>query len=169
MVSPFEILPFPLDHAPLLWAWMNEVGDQNLDDSGPKNASELRAHLERRLAAGEELWEVLADGKPIGAIGYIRVTAELGRFHGICFTKEVHGSGIPFQAVVEVLRLVFARGTECLETYFFADNMQVIKFLKKLGFEDAGLIPRGSSQRGQLIDWRKAVIRKSSAFVLNVR
>lgn len=115
---------------------MLEFPSSNLDDSGPKTAVELGESLRAKQKAGEKVYLVVYRGRPVGAIGYAQTSPDEGRFRGICFTREVHGSGVPFQAVRMVLDQAFNSGTRIVGAVVFADNVRVQKFLKKLGGED---------------------------------
>jgi RimJ/RimL family protein N-acetyltransferase len=156
------LAPFPLDHSPLFWSWLQENPSANFDDSGPKDAGELRALIDRRLGAGEQAWEVLADGEPVGAIGYIQCSPSVGGLRGMCFAQRVHGTGVSLRAMRLLLSLAFARGTKTIEAFYFASNARVERFLAKLGFGDIEVISSGSTQQGRLIDWHKASITPMS-------
>lgn len=112
---------------------MHEIPDSNFDDSGPKSVEELARSSIARQQAGEKLYLVLYGGRPVGAIGYAKVTEIGGVFRGICFTQDVHGSGVPLAAVKMMLKEVFDGGVQSVVAIVFADNFRVRWFLNKLG------------------------------------
>lgn len=140
-----------------MWGWLNEYPERNFDDAGPRSIEELARDVRAREAAGETVWELLDGGLPVGVVGYIQKTQQIGQFHGICFSKDVHGSGIPLLGVAEVLDRAFAAGTEVVEAYYFADNYRVARFLRKLGADGLNeeRIPNGSLRKGRPVDWGK--------------
>jgi len=127
------VSPFPREHHVTLWAWMREFPSSNLDDYGPKNAEELGKSLTTKQQAGEKVYLVVYRGRPVGAIGYARVSTTEGVFRGVCFAKEVHGSGVAFEAVRMVLVRAFRDGVGIVLAYAFADNIRIRKFLRKFG------------------------------------
>lgn len=137
-----EITPFPLVHAGLAWIWLQEHPQFNFDDHGPKNPADLRTEFRRRQWRGESLVEVTADGKPVGIVGYFPISPVTGMLHGICFSKEVHGTGIPFEGVRQCLRAFFETGVSKISATYYADNLRVRAFLKKFGAVDEGLLQR---------------------------
>ena len=106
-----------------------------------------------RVNDGQEIWEVLKDDIPVGAIGYAETARGIGMFKGICFTKSVHGTGVAREAVSRVLEKVFSEGVGIVYARFFWDNHRVKRFLEKLGME---LLMRSHSnvlRNGKVIQW----------------
>lgn len=135
-----QLRPMETSDFPLLWGWMNEFRKWNFDDDGPKTEHELADVLMARSAAGGFLVTVLYNDEPVGSIGFSKLTSRLAVFQGICFTRAVHGTGVPTMAVRHIMDLLKADGVEKLSAEYHADNGRVRKFLRKLGFEDEGLL-----------------------------
>lgn len=129
------VSPFPREHYPTLWGWLQEWPESNLDDAAPKSADELAKKLIAAQQAGERHFLVLYKGQPVGAIGYARVSSTGAMFKGICFASRVHGTGIAAAAVSMVLDEIFQLGIQTIVAVVFADNLKVRWFLMKLGAE----------------------------------
>jgi len=138
---------------PLLWTWLHEVPSANLDDYSPSTLRQFDAAMRERLTH-ERSWGVLLAGLPVGAIGYLPMTARLGVFHGICFTQTACGIGVARIAVCQVLDELFDAGVEKVCAYFFADNRRVQRLFEKLGGDDEGLQRAQTLRRGQPVDLR---------------
>ena len=133
---------------------MQQFPASNIDDYGPRNASELCDVLRERVQAGETLHEVGANDALVGVIGFQQITPRLGLFRGICFDRGVHGSGIPAMAVRQFLHERFGEGTEKIQAFYFASNHRVRAFLKKLGAVDEGYLSRQTLVKGKPADMR---------------
>lgn len=143
--------PFPPEVLLLVWQWMLEFPEQNFDDFGPRNVAEFIDQIERRDKAGERMWMVKHEGRYVGFIGFIPATPRVGTFH-VCFAREVHGKGIAREAVLLMLRMLFAEGVEKVQAAYFADNWPVRRFLKKLKAKDEGFLIGQTTKRGLPID-----------------
>lgn len=152
------ITPFPPEHYTLLWDWANEFPLNNMDDSAPVNFNYFCVEMERRVERGETIWEIEAFGEPVGAVGYFPINREKGAFHGICFTQNVHGTGIPRLAVEEIIQKIFDTGVQQIRAAYFSDNIRISKFLKKLGAVEVAHIPRETTRKGQPIDMTTVAI-----------
>lgn len=128
------VTPFPLSHSQWLWILLNEFPLQNLDDTSPRGPQAFAQEIHRRQnSGGETIWEVVWNGEPIGVIGYCPLSPDAAVFHGIAFARKHHGTGRPLEAVKMALEQIFMRGIETVIAAYFADNIPVHKFLKKLG------------------------------------
>jgi len=149
------VTPFPSWYYTTLWEWMQEFPEFNFSDHGPKSYIEFTEEMERRKERGWDLYLVFWDSLPIGAIGYQRMEIQgkpVAWFRGICFTREVHGSGLPLEAVFEVLKRGFEAGVERVYAEFFSDNIAIAKFLAKLAAKDCDM-PGSSWRAGQLVPY----------------
>jgi len=148
---------FPYTWIPSLWAWMHEEEDANFDDAGRQPWSVFEAMiLERRRT--ERTWGVRADGAPVGFIGYVPTTPEVGWLHGICFTRTACGRGIAAEAFAAVLRELAEAHVEKVCAAVFADNERVIRFLRRFGAVDEGYQVAQTRRRGQPVDVRLLAI-----------
>ena len=150
----FELLtPYPERALPLAWEWLREYPAQNFDDYGPATYQEFAAEMGKR-AVVETTWAVATGGRICGIVAYLPYTPRSGTFHGICFSQEVHNTGLAAEAVAAILAGLFASGAEKVAASFFADNDRVRHFLSKLGAVDEGLLRKQTVRGGIAIDMR---------------
>ena len=128
------------DDIPLLWKWLNEYPRANFDDEGDKCIEEFEITMGRRLGRGEICMVAIFNKEPVGCIGYAPVTHRLGSLHGICFSKEVHGSGVAAFALKNFLKILFSGKVEKVFATYFHDNLRIKKFLRKQGFVHEGTL-----------------------------
>jgi len=145
--------PFPIQSADLLWSWLQESPDSNLDDYGPQTAEECARELAVRNKR-EITWMVKQDGAPVGFIGFAPFNARHGSLHGVCFTQSACGTGAARIALAWVITYLFSTGIEKISASYFADNLRVDRFLRKLGFQEEGLMRKQTLRRGQPVDMR---------------
>lgn len=137
MFDNIDLQPLRTETIPLLWAWMMEYPVSNFDSSGPKSEAELGVFIDNRVLAGVRYTEASLDGKPVGVVGTIRF-GRSAEIRGICFAREVHGSGVPLFATAMVLKPLFDIGIPAVEAGYFQDNRRVARFLQKLGAKGTG-------------------------------
>lgn len=147
------VSPFPIEHYRLAYDWLLEFPLSNFDDGGPRNFGEYVAEMNNRQHT-ERVTEVLADGNPVGVIGFRPVTPSTGFFHGIAFVSSVHHTGIPQTAVSMFLDDLWANGIKKVSAAFFARNHRIQNFLIGLGFEEEGYLKAHTTQGGRPIDMR---------------
>lgn len=148
------VSPLPDAWIPLLWGWLRETPDANFDDDSPTTYDAFVDEMRARQARGERSWGVRVEGVPVGAIGYLPMTARLGVFHGICMRRSACGTGIAAVAVQRVLNELFASGVDKVCAYAFATNTRVAVFFDKLGAELEGVQRAQVIQHGRPIDLR---------------
>jgi RimJ/RimL family protein N-acetyltransferase len=161
--------PFPETDIGLLWEWMHEYPDLNFDDGGPQTQQELAALLWSRIEDSESQWEVLADGQPVGFIGYRHISRRTGALRGIVFSRAVHGTGVARQALIQLLTKAFEDGADVVKAEFFSHNHRVQRFLEKLGGTIVDYIFCGSTQDGIPIDWKALEITAAAFKAATVR
>lgn len=135
----------------LFWDWMWEFPEAHFDDSSPATAQEFLVSLEDRAERHERLYLMETD-KPVGVIGYAPMDTRTGMLRGVCFTKSVHGSGLPQEAMREVLARLAWDGVEKVSANYHASNTHVRRYLSGLGFEDEGLLKRQVMRHGKASD-----------------
>ncbi len=145
--------PFPEAFYPQLWAWLNEFPENNFDDYGPQDYRTFEIAMTER-AGIERTWAVMQDCIPVGIVAYLPFTPRSGTFHGICFSKAVHGTGLAQWAVSQVLAELFASGVEKVSASFFSSNERVARFLAGLGAVDEGFLRKHTLRNGIAIDMR---------------
>ena len=136
----------------ILWCWLNEFPQNNFDDFGPKNLDELLVEITRRAHRGEWMWTVYVGDRSAGVIGYAPQNEYCGVFHGICITKEWHGTGVAQAAVSKVIDEIFTTSQQKISASFFRDNERVHKFLCNLGFCHEGLLMHQTLRGGKPVD-----------------
>lgn len=152
--------PFPHAHIPMLMEWLHEYPESNFDDTGARTLDGLRDAIRYREDSGEILWEVIQSGQPVGIIAYKQLFREQGMFRGICFTREMHGTGVPLRAVRKVLSMVFDGDTQKVAAIHFEDNFRVAAFLKKLGAVSREHSLSPTVRNGKPLHWKAVEIAK---------
>ncbi len=152
---------------PLLWKWLQEYPRANFDDYGPRTEEEFHVTMARRLQNHELCMGALENGKLIGMIGYSPITDRLGSLHGICFSKEVHGTGAAAASVRRFLGMLFAGKVEKVFATYFADNLRIKKFLRKQGFVHEGMLVSHTVRVGKAIDMSLVALHKRNFGTVN--
>lgn len=154
MTPNYELIDgFPKSAYLQAWRWLLEFPLHNFDDYGPQSFSDFAEAMEERSKT-ERTWGITSEGQLCGIVAYLPYTPRSGTFHGICFSKSVHGTGIARRAVKQILAELFASGVQKISASFFADNQQVHRFLAGLGAVDEGLMRQHTVRGGIPIDMR---------------
>ena len=154
------MFPFPVESLPLLWDWLQEYPDANFDDYSPKTLKDFILVMQERFANGEVVWGIRYNGDLVGAVGIAPLNPGCAMFHGICFSKIVHGTGVPFAGVSKVLDTMFSLGVEKVAASYFADNTVIHKFFKKLGAITEGYLAQQTIRGGKPCDMRLVAVFK---------
>jgi RimJ/RimL family protein N-acetyltransferase len=150
------------DDIPLLWKWLNEYPRANFDDGGPQMIEEFEVEMGRRFQRGEICMGALHNGKLVGCIGYAPVTHRLGSLHGICFSKDVHGTGVAAFAVKNFLKMLFTGKVEKVFATYFQDNTRIKKFLRKQGFVHEGTLIDHTVRGGRVTTMSLVALHKKN-------
>ena len=145
------VTPFPLELHGMLHRWMLEFPERTLDDFWPRNPQAFSDAIEARSIA-EKTFLVTEDEKPVGFIGYCRITSHLGSLRGVCFTREVHGNGTAVRVVRKLLQCEFDEGVHKIMAFPFTDNLRAIAFYKKLGAIKEGTLAKHTIRGGKVTD-----------------
>lgn len=147
------------DHVPLIWDWMQEFPKANFDDYGPKSIEAFKAEVVQRVEAREVLVVAYLDDDPVGVMTYAAITDRLGTFHGLCFAKRVHGTGVAAFAVSRFIDKLFGkpklqgvRPIEKIQAAYFEDNAFVERFLKRQGFQHEGKLRQHTLRGGKPVN-----------------
>jgi RimJ/RimL family protein N-acetyltransferase len=143
-----------LEEVKLIWAWLNEFPRYNFDDYAKRTEQEFAEHIAQRVEAGHILMMARYLGEPIGVVGMQVLSDRLAIFRGICFTKSVHGTGVPREAVRHFIDFFFHRGIQKIHAQYMADNGRVRTFLKRMGATDEALFHSETMRGGKPIDVR---------------
>jgi RimJ/RimL family protein N-acetyltransferase len=138
----------------LVWGWLIEDQDSNMDDFAPQTFVQFRSLMDEKISYGDRYWIVEAGGAAIGIIGVGATNHHTATFRGICFTFPVHGTGIPLQAVRTVMDRLFERGFAKIKAQFFADNIRVDRFLKKCGSVTEGYLKNETLRNSKPVDMK---------------
>lgn len=86
------------------------------------------------------------EGRMVGNAGVTRVRENLKYRHranfGISLREEVCGFGLGTLMMQEILEIVKGTSFEQLELTVFGDNTRAIRLYEKMGFREAGVLPR---------------------------
>jgi RimJ/RimL family protein N-acetyltransferase len=145
------VKPFPEESLQNAWEWLRQFPDSNFDDYGPTTFKEFEVEMKNR-AKREKTWGVLNNGFLCGMIAYWPLTLRLGTFHGIVFSRAVHGTGVAKRAVRMVLEELFSAGVEKISVNYFSETPKIGPFLRSLGFFQEGRLREHTLQHGRAID-----------------
>lgn len=146
------VSPFSRAHYRPLWEWMCYFPREMFDDF---ERWETYRHFEKemdRRAEAETTWMATEAGVPVGFMSAAKHNDHLASMRGICFAKEVHGTGVPLRAMRLCLDQIFATGVYKINSYAFVDNLRSIRFYKKLGAREQGLLERHTLRNGKMTD-----------------
>lgn len=153
------VSPFPFLRWPLVWDWIQEFPERNLDDYSPQTGDDFIMAMFGQLETVRS-WGVEKDGQLVGVINYQPMTARNGIFKGICFTKRAWGRETTEKAVRMVLTQLFSEGVEKVAAIFFADNHKILRFLVDLGAVEEGYLRNQTMRGGVPINMRLFAIFK---------
>lgn len=122
-----------------MWGWLMQDRAANFDDYGPVTCRDFLREMQKREQAEVISMAYIEDHNPVGIMTALPITSRLWTTHGICFTKSVHGTGIPLEAMRQFLDLLWLKGAQKVCASYFADNERVDKFLRKLGAQREGV------------------------------
>jgi RimJ/RimL family protein N-acetyltransferase len=137
-----------------LWDWLRQFPAANFDDQGPKTRADFELEMARRQACGELFWTVEYGKRAVGVIGIAPISARLAMFHGVCFDRSVHGTGIASQAIRAVLDELFGQGFDKVSAAYFADNTRIHKLFQRLGARNEGYLRAHTVRAGKPLDMR---------------
>lgn len=144
------VSPLPPEYYSLVWRWLGEHPANNQDDFSPKTYAGFQVDMDLRQER-EDVFLVLSDGKPVGAIGFCPMTPHAGMLHGILFSKSVHGTGVAKRAMQMLMEKLFASGLQKISASYYQHNARVGRFLEKLGFRVEGLMVDQTLQDGRAV------------------
>jgi len=147
------VSPFPSERLNLAWNWLNQFPENNFDDFGPTTFEEFEGEMIRRMGV-EKTWGVLKDGVLCGIIAFLPANQRNGSFHGICFSKAVHGTGTAKRAVRMVIEEIFQSGVQKISASYFASSTKIEHLLLSLGAQYEGTLVKQTVQHGRPIDMR---------------
>jgi RimJ/RimL family protein N-acetyltransferase len=141
-----------------LWEILREFPERNFDDSGPQTLADFEEMIADRLRREiMVVFEVVFDDRPgelVGATAFEPLSGRSGMLRGVCFARQVHGSGIPLTAMRGAVASLFADGIEKISAKMFADNARAWRFFQKLGAVEEGLLRAETTRSGELVDVR---------------
>lgn len=145
------VSPFPVELYVALYDWSMQFPDRTMDDFWYKDMDVLCRELDRR-GGEEDTYAVIENGKPVGFIGFMKLTPHLGTLRGVCFTREVHGNGTAVRALRSVLQQQFDEGVHKIMAFPFWDNLRARAFYKKLGAVQEKRLEEHTMRNGVLTD-----------------
>ena len=162
-LEKLTLAPLPPEAHHLLWGWLNEFPKANFDDTGPKDLEEFLNMLLAGAQLGVKIVGARHEDEWVGAISVVQTGPTSAMFKGICFTKSVHGSGIPQLAVKGVIQTLRERGIRKIRAQYFADNRRIHHFLKRLGFTEEAYLKDEAPRGGRELDVRQVALRMEGA------
>lgn len=157
--------PFPTQYYERLFGWLAKYPDRSMDDAHPRSLDAFIPYIKDRSEREVHLC-VYADNEPIGIIPYTEPDKGTIETCGLCFAPEVHGSGLPREAMIKVLGHWFGTGIHWVIGKYFHDNPISAKFFKSLGAVDCGSYGT-ATRNGQPVDMRKVFIAKDRFLALH--
>ena len=146
-----KLRPLEFSDISEVWKWANEFPEMNFDDSGPKSAEDFWSMMEDRMK--HETMMIAESGSiPVGIVAMRALSDRHVMFAGICFTRTVHGTGIPLQAVRKVLDQLYQGGVQKVSAKFFASNLRVERFLRTMRFQREGYLQSETMCDGKPMD-----------------
>jgi RimJ/RimL family protein N-acetyltransferase len=145
--------PLSGEDLPRLWEIMHEFPECNFDDAGRRSFAEFEQSIADRIGR-EILVSFDVSGELAGAFAFQPFDERSGVLRGVCFARQVHGTGVPLEAMRGAIAALFADGIEKISAQMFADNERAWRFFQKLGASEEGLLRRQTRRAGELIDVR---------------
>ncbi len=160
-----RLVPVTPDNARVLWDVLQEpdLRDfQDLPDVGPAQFTRTVATRPNRLDPGvsgrfEWLIEFDSDGEGVGPLGWVSLrigerstsTAEIG----YSVVAEYRNRGIASEAVDALVAEAFRRAMlRRVRAFCVPDNASSRSVLRRLGFDDDGIVANGATVNGQPVD-----------------
>lgn len=143
------IKPFPLNAAPRVWMWMNELRSRVCDDYAPKTLDEFLANWERRTA---QSWGILRGGELGGLVTFEKISPVVGTAH-VLFKRSFWGFKTTIPALEMVYREAFATsGVSKILSMVFRDNYGIRHLAKHVGAREEGIFKNHTMRDGKLVD-----------------
>lgn len=155
------VSPFPPDKFSLVWQWVNEYPDRNLDDFSPQTCEDFINVMNARVHT-EQSWGVAKGSELCGIINYCPWSEHCGIFHGICFTERAWGRETTEKSVRLVLAQLFSEGVHKVSAMYFSDNIKIDRFLRDLGAVQEGYLVGQTMRNRQPVDMILVAIFKEA-------
>lgn len=126
------VTPFPENHLPKMWKWLQEFSEQMVNDQCPKSYEEMVEKNRKDLEAGAKVYAICDRGIPVGCVWGENAGDEMYAGH-LVFERDIFTTAEKLDLARQVLRLMFADGVRKIIWVLFEDNRAFRIFLKKLG------------------------------------
>lgn len=145
------VTPFPEEHLPLMWAWLQEFRAQMVDDYSPHTYDEMLERNRGDLANGMKMYAMVRDGKPVGAV-WGEALGD-GQYMGhLVFERYTLSTAEKLEMARDAVRQMFADGARKICWQSFADNRAFTIFLRRLGAVIEGRFREATRRNGELVD-----------------
>lgn len=138
---------------PRLWAILREFPECNFDDSGPRTLDDFEEVIVNRMCR-ETIVVFSISGELVGAAAFEPLSERSGMLRGVCFAREVHGTGYPLEAMRTAIAALFEDGYEKISARMFAENTRAWRFFQKLGAVEEGLLRAETTRDKKPLDVR---------------
>ena len=122
--------------------WLQYIGDRGVQTTDDAIGWMMKGPMKSYVERGYGLWLVkLADqNEPIGICGLIHRDYLPHADIGLAFLPQYCGQGYASEAATAVLQFAADKGLEAVQAITMPENEPSLRLLKKLGFEESGLI-----------------------------
>lgn len=144
------ITPFPEEHLPVMWEWLQEFRKQMVDDFCPTTFEEMVTVNQRGLDRGMKMYAAMQEGKVVGAVWGDPIGDDQYLGH-LVFDRSLDRAA-KFACARAAVFTMFATGARKISWASFADNRAFIIFLRKIGAVIEGRLRDGARRNGELVD-----------------
>jgi hypothetical protein len=145
------VSPFPFEHLPKMWSWLQHFDALMVDDYCPKSFEEMAEKNKRDLANGAKTYAIMSDGQPVGAVWgeFVGDGVYIGH---LVFDRYTLTSSEKMQLARMALKQFFADGARKIQWQLYADNRAFRVFLKRMGASVEGILKQATRCKGELRD-----------------
>ena len=120
--------------------WLNKEDIWRLDSPEPytRRTRQQFAPQWQTLVDGGTAFIIEFRGRPVGHMGWVRHTEELGEFYIVIGETDAWGLGIGRSAMEALFRLAAGRGLAGLFGRVLGNNPRALAFFRKMGFTPCG-------------------------------
>lgn len=145
------ISPYPKEHLPKLWDWLQEFSHQMNNDQSPKTYEALIADHAHLGESGGKSYALITDGVIRGTVWADNLIDGMYMGH-LVFDREGITTQEKLAFAKEAIAAMFASGVRKIIWHLYADNRAFRIFLKKLGAEIEGTLREATRRNGELVD-----------------
>ncbi len=146
------VTPFPEQHLPLMWEWIQEFACFMVDDLCPQSFEDMEAKNRIDLANGARVYAFIAeDGIPVGAVWGENAGDSVYAGH-LVFDRWALRPPEKLSLARLAIQQIFKDGARKIVWQLFADNRPFHIFMRRLGAQEEGLLKKATRRNGELRD-----------------